>query len=76
MSRRPLWQFLLLHWARAVLGGLTALAVVAPLLPSFSPVSFVVWWIAGATLGTAFISPRRWRCGQAQVHPASSDTQN
>ena len=76
MSRRPLWQYLLLHWARAVLGGLTALAVAAPLLPSFSPFSFVVWYIAGATLGTVFISPRRWRRGQPQVHPASSDTQN
>jgi len=76
MSRRPLWQYLLFHWARAVLGGLTALAVVAPLLRSFSPFSFVAWYIAGATLGTVFISPRRWRRGQAQVHPASSDTQN
>jgi hypothetical protein len=76
MSRRPLWQYLLLHWARAVLGGLTALAVVAPLLRSFSPFSFVVWYIVGATVGTVFISPRRWRRGQAQVHPASSDTQN
>jgi hypothetical protein len=76
MSRRPLWQYLLFHWARAVLGGLTALAVVAPLLRSFSPFSFVVWYIVGATLGTVFISPRRWRRGQAQMHPASSDTQN
>ena len=76
MSRRPLWQYLLFHWARAVLGGLIALAVVAALLPSFSPFSFVVWYIVGATLGTVFISPRRWRRGQAQVHPASIDTQN
>ena len=67
---------LLFHWARAVLGGLTGLAVVAALLRSFSPFSFVVWYIAGATLGTVFISPRRWRRGQAQVHPASSDSQN
>ena len=76
MSRRPLWQYLLFHWARAVLGGLTALAVVAPLLRSFSPVSFIVCYTVGATLGTVFISPRRWRRAQAQVHPASSDTQN
>ena len=55
ISRRPLWQYLLLHWARAVLGGLTALAVVAPLLHSFSPFSFVVWYIVGATLGTVFV---------------------
>ena len=76
MSRRPLWQYLLFHWARAVLGGLIALAVVAALLRSFSPVSFIVCYIVGATLGTVFISPRRWRRGQAQVHPARSDTQN
>jgi hypothetical protein len=76
MSRRPLWQYLLFHWARAVLGGLTALAVVAPLLRSFSPVSFIVCYIVGAALGTVFISPRRWRRSQPQVHPASSDTQN
>jgi len=66
MSRRPLWQYLLFHWARAVLGVLTGLAVVAALLRSFSPFSFVVWYIVGATLGTVFISPRRWRRGQAQ----------
>jgi hypothetical protein len=76
LSRRPLWQYLLFHWARAVLAGLTALAVVAPLLRSFSPVSFIVCYIVGATLGTVFISPRRWRRGQPQVHPARSDTQN
>jgi len=76
MSRRPLWQYLLLHWARAVLGGLIALAVVAALLRSFTPFSFVVWYIAGATLGTVFFSPRRWRRGQAQVHPVSGDSQN
>ena len=76
MSRRPLWQYLLLHWARAVLGVLIALAVAAALLRSFTPFRVLVWYIAGATLGTVFISPRRWRRGQAQVHPASSDTQN
>ena len=76
MSRRPLWQYMLFHWARAVLGVLIALAVVAALLRSFTPFSFVVWYIAGATLGAVFFSPRRWRRGQAQVHPASSDTQN
>lgn len=76
MSRRPLWQYMLLHWARAVLGVLIALAVVAALLRSFTPFSFVVWYIAGATLGAVFFSPRRWRRGQAHVHPASSDTQN
>jgi hypothetical protein len=76
MSRRPLWQYMLFHWARAVLGVLIALAFVAALLRSFSPFSFVVWYIAGATLGAVFFSPRRWRRGQAQVHPASSDTQN
>ena len=76
LSRRPLWQYLLFHWARAVLGGLTALAVVAPLLRSFSPFSFAMWYIVGAALGTVSISPRRWRRGRAQVHPASSDTQN
>jgi len=56
MSQRPLGQYLLLHWARAVLGGLTGLAIV------------------GATVGTVFFSGRRWRRGQAQVHPAGSDT--
>ena len=76
MSRRPLSQYLLFHWARAVLGGLMALAVVAALLRSFSPFSFAVWYIVGAAFGTVFISPRRWRRGQAQVHPVSSDTQN
>jgi hypothetical protein len=76
MSRRPLWQYLLFHWARAVLGGLTGLVIVATLLRSFSPFSFVVWYIVGATLGTVFLSPRRWRRGQAHVHSASSDTQN
>jgi hypothetical protein len=76
MSRRPLWQYMPLHWARAVLGVLIALAVVAALLRSFTPFSFVVWYIAGATLGAVFFSPRRWRRGQAHVHPASSDTQN
>jgi len=76
MSRRPLWQYMLFHCARAVFGVLIALAVVAALLRSFTPFSFVVWYIAGAALGTVFISPRRWRRGQAQVHPASSDTQN
>ena len=76
MSRRPLWQYLLLHWARAVLGGLIALAVVAALLRSFTPFSSVVWYIAGAALGTVFFSRRRRRRGQAHVHPASSDTQN
>ena len=65
MSRRPLWQYLLFHWARAVLGGLMALAVVAALLRSFSPFSFAVWCIVGAALGTVFISPRRWRRGQS-----------
>ena len=69
MSRRPLWQYLLLHWARAVLGGLTVLAVVAPLLRSFSPVSFVVCYIVGATLGTVFISPRRWRRARRKCIP-------
>ena len=53
-----------------------ALAVVAALLRSFTPFSFVVWYIVGAALGTVFFSPRRWRRGQAQVHPAGSDTQN
>jgi hypothetical protein len=76
MSRRPFWQYLLFHWARAVLGVLSALAVVAALLRSFTPFSFVVWYIVGATLGAVLFSPRRWRRGQAQVHPASSDTQN
>jgi hypothetical protein len=76
MSRRPLWQYLLLHWARAVLGGLIALAVVAALLRSFTPFSALVWYIVGATLSTVFISSRRWRRGEAHVHPASSDTQN
>ena len=75
MSRRPLWQYMLFHWARAVLGLLITLAVVAALLRSFTPFSFVVWYIAGAALGAVFFSPRRWRRGQAQVHPASSDTQ-
>ena len=64
MSQRPLWQYLLLHWARAVLGGLTGLAIVAALLRSFTPFSFFVWYIVGATLRTVFISSRRWRCGQ------------
>jgi hypothetical protein len=76
MRRRPLWQYLLFHWARAVLGGLTGLVIVATLLRSSRPFSFVVWYIVGATLGTVFLSPRRWRRGQAHVHPASSDTQN
>jgi uncharacterized membrane protein YuzA (DUF378 family) len=76
MSRRPLWQYLLFHWARGVLGVLAGLAVVAALLGSFSPFRFVVWYIVGAALGTVFISPRRWRRGQAQVHHASSDTPN
>ena len=76
MSRRPLWQYLLFHWARAVLGGLIGLVIVAALLRSFTPFSFVVWYIVGATLGTVFISRRRWRRGQAHVHPASSDTLN
>ena len=76
MSRRPLWQYLLLHWARAVLGVLIALAVAAALLRSFTPFSVLVWDIVGATLGTVFISSRRWQRGQAHVHPASSDTQN
>ena len=75
MSRRPLWQYLLFHWARAVLGVLIALAVVAALLRSFTPFSFVVWYIAGATLGAVFFSPRRWRRGQAQVHPQTSGNQ-
>ena len=73
---RPLWQYLLLHWARAVLGGLTALAVAAALLRSFTPFSVLVWYIVGATLGTVFISHRRWQRGQAQAHTARSDTQN
>jgi hypothetical protein len=76
MSRLPLWQYLLLHWARAVLGGLIGLAIVAALLRSFTPFSFFVWYIVGATLGTVFFSRRRWRRGQAQVHPAGSDTRN
>ena len=76
MSQRPLWQYLLLHWARAVLAGLIGLAIVAALLRSFTPFSFLVWYIVGATLATVFISSRRWRRSQAQVHPASSDTQN
>jgi hypothetical protein len=76
MSRRPLWQYLLLHWARAVLGGLIGLAIVAALLRSFTPFSFLMWYIVGATLATFFISRRRWRRSQAQVHPASSDTRN
>ena len=42
----------------------------------FAPFSFVMWYIAGATLGAVFFSPRRWRRCQAHVHPASSDTQN
>ena len=57
ISRRPLRQYLLFHWARAVLGGLAALAVVAALLRSFSPFSFLVWYIAGATLGTSSSRP-------------------
>ena len=76
MSRRPLWQYLLLHWARAVLGGLIGLAVVAALLRSFTSFSVLVWYIAGATLGTVFISRRRWQRGQAQLHTARSDIQN
>jgi len=71
MSRRPLRQYLLLHWARAVLAVLIALAIVAALLRSFTPFSFLVWYIVGATLGTIFFSRRRWRRGQAQVHPKS-----
>ena len=76
MSRRPLWQYLLLHWARAVLGGLIGLAIVAALLRSFTPFSFLMWYIVGVTLATFFISRRRWRRSQAQAHPASSDTRN
>jgi hypothetical protein len=52
-------------WARAVLGALIALAVAAALLRSFTPFSVLVWYIVGATLGTVFISSRRWRRGQA-----------
>jgi len=74
MSRRPLWQYLLFHWARAVLGVLTGLAVVAALLRSFTPFRFVVWYIVGAALGAVLFSPRRWRRGQAHVHPASGDS--
>jgi hypothetical protein len=76
MSRRPLSQYLLLHWARAALAGLIGLAIVAALLRSFAPFSFLVWYIVGGTLATVFISRRRWRRGRTQVHPASSDTQN
>ena len=76
MSRRPLWQYLLFHWARAVLGVLTGLAVVAALLRSFTPFRFVVWYIVGAALGAVLFSPRRWRRGRAQVHPVSGDSQN
>ena len=76
MSRRSLWQYLLFHWARAVLGVLIALAVLAALLRSFTPFRFVVRYIVGATLGAVFVSPRRWRRGQAQVHPVSGDSQN
>jgi hypothetical protein len=56
--------------------GLALAKLVAALLRSFSPFSFVVWYIVGATLDTVFISSRRWRRGQAHAHPASSDTQN
>jgi len=76
MSRRPLWQYLLLYWARAVLGVLIALALVAALLRSFTPFSSVVCYIAGAALGTVIFSPLRWRRGRAQVHPVSGDSQN
>jgi hypothetical protein len=76
MSRRPFWQYLLLDWARAVLGVLIALAVAAALLRSFTPFSFVVWYIAGAALGAVFFSRRRWRRGQARVHPVRGDSQN
>jgi len=76
MSRRPFWQYLLFHWARAVLGALIALAVVAALLRSFTPFSNVVWYIAGAALGAVLFSSRRWRRGRAHVHPVSGDSQN
>jgi len=76
MSRRPFWQYLLFHWARAVLGVLIALAVVAALLRSFTPFSNVVWYIAGAALGAVLFSSRRWRRGRAHVHPVSGDSQN
>ena len=75
MSRRPLWQYLLLHWARAVLSTHRTRRRRSA-TRSFTPFSVLVWYIVGATLGTVFISSRRWRRGQAHVHPASSDTQN
>jgi hypothetical protein len=67
MSRRPLWQYLLFHWARAVLGGLIALAVAAALLRSFTPFRVLVWYIVGGALGTVLFSSRRWRRGQARA---------
>ena len=76
ISRRPLWQYLLLYWARAVLGGLIGFAVAAALLRSFTPFGFLVWYIVAVTLVTPFIARRQWRRIQAQVHPASGDTQS
>src|SRR6185312_6152085 len=56
LSRRPIWQYMLFDWARAVLGVLIALAVVAALLRSLTPFSVVGWCIAGAALGTVLFS--------------------
>lgn len=75
MSQRPFWQYLLLYWACAVFGGLIGLAIVVAFLHSFTPFSFLVWYIVGATLVTPFFA-RRWRRIQAQEHPASGDTHN
>ena len=76
MSRRPLWQYLLLDWAIWVLAGLIAFAAAAAILPHSPSLSWLIGWVGAGTLVRHVLARRRWRRMHAHVPPASFGTQN
>jgi hypothetical protein len=76
MGRRPLWQYLVLDWARAVIAGLIGFAIAAALLRHLPPPGSLIGFIGATILGRPFFARRHWQRIQAQVPPASDGTRN
>jgi hypothetical protein len=76
MSRRTLWQYLLLDWAMWVLAGLIAFAAAAAALRDSPSLSWLIGWVGAGTLVRPTLARRRWRRMHTQVPPAGVGTQN
>jgi len=76
VSRRPLWQYVLLDWAIWVLAGLAVFAIGAAVLRHVPSPWWLIGWAGAGTLARPALARRRWRRLHAQVPPASAGTQH